>query len=116
MSEYQFYEFQTLDRRLSESDTAYLHTLSSRVALSSTSAIFVYNWGDFRGDAEQVLEKYFDAMLYIANWGTRRLMFRFPRTLVDANGLKPYCVPDSIKVKTTADYVVLGISIDKEES
>lgn len=116
MSEYQFYEFQTLDRALSESDMAYLRTLSSRVVLSSTSATFAYNWSDFRGDAAQVLAKYFDAMLYIANWGSRRLMFRFPRTVVDAKALQPYCVPDSIKVTATADPVVLDIFINKDKS
>ena len=25
------------------------------------------------------MERYFDTFLYLANWGTRRLMFRFPR-------------------------------------
>jgi hypothetical protein len=30
------------------------------------------------------MERYFDAFLYLANWGTRRLMFRFPRALLDA--------------------------------
>jgi len=36
-----------------------------------------YQFGDFRGRPAQALEQYFDAMLYLANWGTRRLMFRF---------------------------------------
>ena len=50
MSEYQYYEFQALDRRLTESAMAELRALSSRVALTTTSAIFMYNYGDFRGN------------------------------------------------------------------
>jgi hypothetical protein len=30
------------------------------------------------------MERYFDAFLYLANWGMRRLMFRLSRALLDA--------------------------------
>ena len=33
---------------------------------------------------EKLMERYFDGFLYLANWGTRRLMFRFPHALLDA--------------------------------
>jgi hypothetical protein len=48
MSEYQYYEFQALDRPLTQAEMVELRKLSSRVALTSTSAIFTYNYGDFR--------------------------------------------------------------------
>jgi hypothetical protein len=47
--------------------------------LTPTQAVFTYQFGDFHGRPEKVLEQYFDAMLYLANWGTKRLMFRFPK-------------------------------------
>jgi hypothetical protein len=82
MSEYQYYEFQALDRPLTASEQAYISSLSSRVQLSATNAIFTYSYGDFRGEPKEVLEKCFDIMLYMANWGTRQLMFCFPKTVV----------------------------------
>jgi hypothetical protein len=116
MSEYQYYEFQALDRPLTQAEMAELRNLFSRVILTSTSAIFTYNYGDFRGSPETVLEKYFDALLYLINWGTRQLMFRFLRQLVKVEDLRAYCVSDTISVKSTTDYVTLNIMLDQEES
>src|SRR4051794_12697384 len=113
MSEYQYYEFQALDRRLTEAEMAEVRALSSRAAVTPTTARFVYNYGDFRGDPTAVLAKYFDVMLYIANWGTRRLMFRLPPAMVDRAALQPYCVDDSITLETRAAYLILDIRIDK---
>lgn len=115
MSEYQHYEFQALDRRLTRDEMQYIDSLSSRVRLTPTQAIFVYNYSDFPGSAEKVLAKYFDAMLYLANWGSRQLMFRFPKTVVDVEALKPYCMLDYIEVSTAGDYVVLNIALHEEE-
>ena len=78
MSEYQYYEFQTIDRPLTREEQADISQLSSRVQLSSTRAVFTYQYGDFRGDAKRCWLNTFDAMVYLANWGTRQLMFRFP--------------------------------------
>ncbi len=73
MSEYQYYEFRAIDRPLSEEQRKRVSALPSRAHVTSHSAIFVYNYGDFRGDPEQLMRDSFDAMLYISNWGTRRL-------------------------------------------
>jgi hypothetical protein len=92
MSEHQYYEFQSLDQPLSSADQTYLRGLSSRVSLTATSASFVYNYGDFHGDPEKVLDRCFDLMLYVANFGTRQLMFHFPKKLIDPAVFEPYCV------------------------
>ncbi len=115
MSEYQYYEFQTIDRPLTERERAAISELSSRVALTPTQAVFTYQFGDFRGDPEKVLARYFDAMLYLANWGTKQLMFRFPKTLIDLKQVEPYCVEDSVEFKSLGDHVILDIRLDEEE-
>jgi len=78
MSEYQYYEFRAIDKSLTEAQKAKVSALSSRVYVTSHSASFVYNYGDFPGDTEKLMTSYFDAMLYMANWGSRHLMFRIP--------------------------------------
>jgi len=50
--------------------------LSSRAEISTTRFTNEYSYGDFRGDPGRLLEEYFDAYLYAANWGTRELAFR----------------------------------------
>jgi hypothetical protein len=84
MSESQYYEFLALDKALTGSQLEELRQLSTRVEITATRFTNEYHWGDFRGDPEQMMATYFDAFLYIANWGTRRLMFRVPRAALDA--------------------------------
>ena len=115
MSEYQYYEFKTIDRPLTKAEKEEISLLSSRVQLSSTRAIFTYSYGDFRGDPEQVLAQYFDAMFYTANWGTLQLMFRFPKALIDLEQMQKYCIEDRIAVSEINNFVILDISINDEE-
>lgn len=49
----------------------------------------VYHFGDFHGEEETLL-KYFDAHLYIANWGTVRLGLALPATSLPWQAIQPY--------------------------
>ena len=115
MSEYQYYEFLALDKPLTATEKRFIESLSSRVKITSNQAIFVYNYGDFRGNPQEVLDKCFDMMLYMANWGSRQLMFRFPKSLINLAVLEPYCVEDFITVSTKHDSVILDINISEED-
>ena len=90
MSEYQYYEFQAIDRPLGEADRAELQALSSRARVTSTSFTNHYNYGDFRGDPRNLVERWFDLHLYLANWGTRRLMIRLPKRLLDPSRIEVF--------------------------
>jgi hypothetical protein len=79
MSGYQYYEFLALDRPLAGKQLAELRSLPTRAEISATRFASEYHWGNFRGDPRAMMERYFDAFLYLANWGTRQLMFRLPR-------------------------------------
>jgi hypothetical protein len=63
MSEYQYYEFRAIDRPLTAKEQETIQGLSSRAEVSPHRAAFVYNYGDFRGKPEVILEKYFDALM-----------------------------------------------------
>lgn len=88
MSEYQYYEFQAIDRSLTNREMGEIAQLSSRVDLNPYRAVFVYYYGDFRAKPENVLSRYFDAMIYLANWGSKRLMFRFPESVVNIDEIR----------------------------
>ncbi len=79
MSEYQYYEWQTIDRPLTDQEQAEVNRLSSHIEVSPTGAWVEYSWGDFKHDPKRVLAQYFDAFLYVTNWGSRELLFRFPK-------------------------------------
>ena len=61
MSEYQYYEFQAVDRPLTKEELTEVRALSTRAEITSTRFMNVYNWGDFRGRPERPIEKYYDA-------------------------------------------------------
>lgn len=88
--EYQYYEFHALDKLLSSADREEISSWSSRVEATATSAIFTYSYSDFPKDEFRVVEKYFDMMLYLANWGTKRLLLKIPKHLVDFNEIKQF--------------------------
>jgi hypothetical protein len=90
MSEYQYYEFLALDQPLTDKQRAELRSLSTRAEITATRFVNEYNWGDLRGDPRTMMERYFDAFLYLANWGTRRLTFRLPLGVLDAETAGPY--------------------------
>ncbi|NEQ47344.1 MAG: hypothetical protein F6K00_28930 [Leptolyngbya sp. SIOISBB] len=113
--EYQYYEFQAIDRPLTNAEQNYVQSLSSRVRPTATRAVFTYSYADFRGSPLSVLEKCFDAMLYMANWGSYQLAFRFPKSAVNVPALESYCVDNIIEVAIAAKYVTLNIEIHEEE-
>ncbi len=61
MSEYQYYEFLALDRPLDDRQQAEVRSLSTRAAITATSFINEYHWGNFRGDPNRMRERYYDA-------------------------------------------------------
>jgi hypothetical protein len=121
MSEYQYYEFQAIDRPLTEEEQQAVARLSSRVDPHPRRAVFTYSWSDFPGQAGKVLARYYDAMLYMANWGSRRLMFRFPKALVKPEQMEQYCVKsleydsDTLTVYTVGEYVILDIRANDDQ-
>ncbi len=115
MSEYQYYEWQTLDRPLTPEEQAEVNELSSHIHVTASQAIVTYSWGDFKHDPIQVLARYFDAFLYLANWGSKRLAFRFPKGLLDPQRIQPYLWEYRIELESVGDYLILDISLDDEE-
>ncbi|MBN2321275.1 MAG: hypothetical protein JXR49_19505 [Acidobacteria bacterium] len=115
MSEYQYYEFQAVDRPLDDRQMRELRAVSSRAVITPTSFTNEYNWGDFKGSPDKWMEKYFDAFLYLANWGTRRFMLRFPKRLLDAKALAAFCAGDSASLRTRGDYVILSFETEIED-
>ena len=117
MSEYQYYEFRAIDNPLTESQKADVSKLSSRAYVTSHSASFVYNYSDFPGNTEKLMATYFDAMLYMANWGTRQLIFRFPATLVDKKQFGIYCISEETDIRATNDkkHIILEFDFHDED-
>jgi hypothetical protein len=62
------------------------------------------------------MERYFDAFLYLANWGTRRLMIRLPGGLLDLGVAERYCTGDAASAWAADGHVILSLSSEDETS
>jgi hypothetical protein len=115
VSEYQYYEFQAIDRPLDERAMTALRAITSRARITPTSLVNEYHWGDFKGDPDRLMDQYFDAHLYVANWGTRRLMLRLPILACPLSLAKPYATSDVLRARATKDHLVLDFHSDSED-
>ncbi len=115
MSEYQYYEFQAIDRPLTDKQMADLRSYSTRATITRTSFVNDYSWGSFKGDSDAWMEKYFDAFLYLANWGTHILKLRLPSRLLDPRTAQQYCVGDSASAWGSRGNVILSFTSESEE-
>lgn len=115
MSEYQYYEFLALDRPLDARAQRELRALSTRARISPTHFVNTYEWGDLRGDPRALMTSYFDAFLYLANWGTRQLMFRLPASVLDLDVLSRYCATDTACAWSAGDNVIVSLTSEKED-
>jgi len=115
VSEYQYYEFAAVDRPLGTRDIDTLRGLSTRAHITPTSFVNTYQWGSFKGEPRRLVERYFDAFLYLANWGTRELIMRLPARLVDPESAQRYCSGDAVSAWRTGDHVVVAAVSEDEE-
>lgn len=107
MSEYQYYEFLALDRPLTGEETIELRSLSSRAEISSRRFCNTYNFGNFRGSPEKLMEKYFDAHVYVSNWGTFNFMLRLPLGVIPEAILEQYASGDELAFRATEENVII---------
>src|SRR6266498_3273984 len=104
MSEYQYYEFLALDRPLGAKEQAELRAISSRATISSTRFANSYSYGDLKANPADLVDRYFDAHLYLANWGTRALTFRFQKRLLRLDVARRYCVGRAAAMRAKGEH------------
>jgi len=114
VSEYQYYEFRAIDQPLNDAEQAEVRSLSTRATITATGFVNEYHWGDFKGDPNRLMARYYDAHLYLANWGTHRVMFRLPRDLLDPDVVAHYRVDDRVRAWVAGKDIVLDLISDDE--
>jgi hypothetical protein len=115
MSEYQYYEFVAVDKPLTSTQQQELRAISTRARIDTSSFVNDYQWGDLKADPRDLMERYFDAFLYLANWGTRRVTLRLPTTALDPDVVAAYCVGDSASWWQTRQHIFLDLDSEDEE-
>jgi hypothetical protein len=114
VSEYQYYDFKAIDHALTKTEMAALRDLSTRAVITSTSFTNHYEWGDLKADPLKLLEKHFDAFVYVANWGTREFHLRLPQELVDFEHLKSILPSEAASVRSAGQFVIISFESEVE--
>jgi hypothetical protein len=98
MSEYQYVEFRAIDRPLDDKALAFMQRQSTRAEITRWSFTNEYHFGDFHGNAIEMLRRGYDLHLHYANFGIRKLMFRLPRGLpLPAKQCQPFLKTDGLR-------------------
>jgi hypothetical protein len=115
MSEYQYYEFQAIDRPLTKKEVAALRAYSTRARITATSFVNDYSWGDFKANADTWMERYFDAFLYLANWGAHILTLRLPVRLLDVKTARLYARGEHAVARVKNGNVIISLHSENED-
>lgn len=115
MSEYQYYEFMAVDRPLTREQMSELRACSTRARITSTGFVNEYHFGSFKGNADAWMERYFDAFLYTANWGTNILKLRLPESFLDAKTAGAYCHSEHAAARAKDGNTILTFRSEEEE-
>src|SRR5258708_26123872 len=116
MSEYQYYEFVAIDRPLDKAAQRALRAISSRAEINATSFTNHYEWGDLKGDPREMVARWFDLHLYLANWGSRRLIMRLPRRFLDPKDIDRFVGQlDWVGIDVSDDNLIVDIFRDELE-
>ena len=78
MSEYQYVYFGAIDKPLDDEQLEFMRRQSTRAEVTRWQFTNEYHWGDFHGDADEMLRRGYDVHYHFANFGIRKLMFRLP--------------------------------------
>ncbi len=109
MSEYQYYEFLAVDRSLTDEERAALRTITTRATITPWRLQNVYHWGSFKGDPLDLMTRYFDLFVYVANWGTSRFMVRLPLRVLPAEAVTPYDAYDVLSTHVRDEHIILDM-------
>jgi hypothetical protein len=97
MSEFQYIGFRATDKPVGDRDLDYMRQQSTRAEITPWSFDNVYHFGDFRGNAREMLRRGYDIHLHYANFGIRDLLIRLPLHLPNAPGAGPYFAEDGLQ-------------------
>ena len=97
MSEYQYIAFRAIDAPVSKENLAYMRRQSTRAEITPWRFDNEYHWGDFRGNAFEMLRRGYDFHLHYANYGVRALFIRLPNGFPNPKAARPYLGKSEIR-------------------
>lgn len=116
MSEIQYYEFFAAERPLSRAQQAEVRELVRDATITAADFRVERDHGDLLVDPVYLMLHYYDAHLYTANFGSRRVLLKVPQSALPRQAAEQYGVPDRAMFAIAGEQVILDlVSEDVEE-
>jgi len=115
VSEYQYLEFLAIDRPLTAREMDNLRSISTRAQITPVSFINEYSWGGLKADPLEFMRHFFDAHVFISNWGDAIFMVRLPREAIDQTTLKAFCTSPHLEFEKLPEHWLLIWSLGETE-
>lgn len=115
MSEYQYYEFLAIDRPLTRREMDHLRNISTRAQITPVSFVNEYNWGGLKANPRDFMRDFFDAHVFLANWGDAIFMVRLPKEAIDQKILKTFCTSPHLEFEKFPDHWLLTWTLGETE-
>lgn len=115
MSEYQYFEFLAIDRPLTAREMDHLRSISTRAQITPVSFVNEYHWGGLKAEPRDFMRRFFDAHVFLANWGDAVFMLRLPREAIDHKTLKAFSADPYFEVETLPGHWLLIWSLGETE-
>jgi len=116
VSEYQYLEFLAVDRPLTAREMDHLRSISTRAQITPVSFINEYSWGGLKADPRDFMRHFFDAHVFVANWGDAIFMVRLPREVIDQKTLKSFCTSPHLEFEKLPEHWLLTWSLGETEN
>lgn len=116
MRGYQYYEFLAIDRPLTADELDELWAISPRATITPVSFTKKYTRGDFKGDPDKLMQRYFDAHVYVANWMRAIFMVRLPMEALTRETAKAAAVPYLLDIEPTRTHWIITWSLGESEN
>lgn len=116
MSEYQYYEFLAIDRPLTAEEMEDLRALSTRAHITPVSFTNEYHWGDFKGSPDRLMERFFDAHVYVANWMTAVFKVRVPGEALAKGTVEAMAASEALDFKATKTHWIITWHLEESEN
>jgi hypothetical protein len=114
MSFHQHYEFLSLDRPLRADELAEVGKISSRASVSPNRFAVSYDYGDLRGNPDEILLRWFDLHLYRSSNGAR-LAIKLPADLLDEATIEAYEIDGIQEFVVRGNHVLLIWDLEDED-
>ena len=110
MSEYQYYEFRTVDRSLNKGEIDELRSLSTRAEITATSFTNTYNLRGFPGKPREVDGPLLRRVRLRRQLGDEPVHSRAPRRILDVEAATEYAAEDALAIKVKEEHVLIDFN------